>query len=153
MFQELIVRFAKSRRQQSWMTIALAAGLLASLIPGSGLRTTWVHLRHWNDLNYNAPKFAQSLIADLPPDAKFTVDTQFALDFVAAGRRAILAETLPAFIRAEQFPYDYLIISRRGLETGISERMCSEEIRAVGIADDPFACFAEIHQPASQPCP
>jgi 4-amino-4-deoxy-L-arabinose transferase-like glycosyltransferase len=122
--------------------------LVALMLPGAGLRTCLAHLRHWNDIDYNAPAFARRMLAELPVDARYTVDRAFVLDFLAAGRRTLLAETFPRYFSAEQFQYDYLIVSRYGLDKHIATTMRGELVRTHGNRDDPFACYAEIYRPA-----
>ncbi len=122
--------------------------LVALLLPGAGLRTCFAHLRHWNDVNYNAPAFARRMLEDLPANARFTVDREFVLDFYATGRRTLLAETFPVYFRAEEFPYDYLVISRHGLDEELAATMNGELVRVYGDRDDLFACYAEVYRPA-----
>lgn len=141
---------APSRR--AWLTTLAGIALGVSMMVGSGVRTLVVHLRHWNDVDYNAPAFARRLMSEIPAAAVCTVDTQFALDFVAAGRPTLLAQTMPMYFRADQFSYDYLIISRYGLETGLAERMCCRFEREAGRQDDIFACYAAIYRPTKSPC-
>lgn len=143
---------ARGRRRVlvNWAGGAL---LVALMLPGAGLRTWRAHLRHWNNIDYNAPAFAQRLLAELPADARCTVDREFVLDFLAAGRPTILAETFAIYFSAEQFPYDYLVISRHGLDENIADVMQGELVRTYGDRDDLFACYAEIYRPAPVPTP
>lgn len=130
-----------------WLRWAGGLLLLALMLPGAGLRAWWAHLRHWDDVHYNAPAFARRLLAELPADARYTVDREFVLDFYAAGRRTVLAETYDVYLSAEEIPYDYLIISRHGLDERIAETFGGEFVRAYGDREDPFACYAEIYRP------
>ncbi len=52
--------------------VTLAAGLLLglALLPGSGLRTTLAHLRHWDDANYDRHRFVEEMLAELPAEAR-----------------------------------------------------------------------------------
>lgn len=122
--------------------------LVAVMLPGAGLRAWIAHVRHWNDINYNAPALARRMLAELPADARYTVDREFALDFFAAGRRTILAETAPYYLRADLWPYDYLILSRHGLDEHMPAAFHAELIRTYGNRDDQFACYAEVYRPA-----
>jgi hypothetical protein len=115
------------------------------MVPGGGYRTLWTHLSHWGDVNYNAPRFAQQLLRSLPEDAVCAVDTQFALDFVAAGRPTLLAQTIPIYFRLDQFEYDFLLVSRYGLQTDIAERLGAPLLRTHGLRDDPLACYCQVH--------
>lgn len=131
------------------LALALAAvPLLAALVPGCGLRTLVVHLRKGDDINYNATRFANRLIESLPPDAVIAVDTQFAVNFVVAGRKTLLATTLPQYFRLDQFEFDYLIISRYGVDNRLAAELGARLERVEGDQADRFACFAEVYRPA-----
>jgi hypothetical protein len=121
--------------------------LAAIMLPGAGVRTTLAYLTRWNDVNYNAPAFARVILADLPADARYTVDREYVLDFLAAGRQSLLAETFAPYFSAEQYPYDYLVISRHGVDERIAAAMNGELVRTYGDRDDPFACYAEVYRP------
>ncbi len=135
--------------------VPLAGGLalIGLMLPGAGLRTWLSHVRHWNDVNYNAPAFAARMLADLPADARYTVDREFALDFVAAGRQTILAETFDVYLSAREFEYDYLIVSRHGIDENLAFIMRGRLLHTYGDREDPFACYAEIYRPAEDGAP
>lgn len=124
----------------------LAMCLVASMIPGSGLTTLYTTVVHWNDLEYRAPDFARALISKLPDDAVYAVDTQFALDFIVAKRTTLLAQTYPMYFRVDQYPFDYLIVSRYGMDTKIAERLPVELIATHGNKNDLFACYCEVYR-------
>ncbi len=129
------------------MVIAImTVAVLCSLLPGSGLRTLAVHLRHWGDTNYNSPRFARELIDSLPHEGVYVVDTQFLLDFLAAGRQTLLANRFPVYFKVDEFDYDWLIISRSSRENGLAEAMQGALVRTAGNESDKFACFAEIYR-------
>ena len=60
--------------------------LVATMVPGSGIRAWVAHLRHWSDVNYSAPRFTRGLLADLPDGARLIVDPVFVFDAYLAGR-------------------------------------------------------------------
>ncbi|MBL8850790.1 MAG: glycosyltransferase family 39 protein [Planctomycetaceae bacterium] len=131
---------------------AIAGVILASLLglaflPGCGLRTLSVHLRHWNDINYDSPRFARALMDTLPPDEVCAVDAQFVLDFVAAGRPALLATDYPPYFRVDQAHFDTLIVSRHQIDLQLTQRLNVQLVRTEGIESDIFACYAEIYEP------
>jgi hypothetical protein len=140
---------AKASRHQLFLITGATAVMLLLMLPGSGVRTWAQHLKHWDDINYNSPRFARELIDSLPPDAVFAVDTQFTLDFLAAGRKTLLATTKREYFQVDQFDYDYLIISRFGDSSQLAEELGASLIRTAGIEDDKFACYARIYEPPS----
>lgn len=134
--------------------MSFALLLLAAMIPGSGLRTFAACIEHWGDPNYNVTAFSRQLMERIPADEVCVVDTQFALEFVAAGRKTLLAQTLPVYFLADDYQYDHLIVSRFGMQTGITGRMCVTEMQwSAGLREDIFACYAEVYGQAEFPCP
>ncbi|NUQ62828.1 MAG: glycosyltransferase family 39 protein [Pirellulales bacterium] len=129
-----------------WWAGVTAAALLV-MVPGSGIRTWVAHLEHWSDINYNAPRFADRMFRDLPRDARLTVDPAYVLDAFLDGRKTTLGVTEWFFFRSMDFPYDYLIVGRRGIDKHVAEQLNGEFIRAYGDRDDIFACYAELYQP------
>jgi 4-amino-4-deoxy-L-arabinose transferase-like glycosyltransferase len=127
--------------------------LLALMLPGSSLRILQAAVTHWSDVNYNAPAFAQQVLAEIPADARCTVDGEYVLDFLAAGRKTLGVPTETIYFDADRHPYDYLILSRYGLRMGLASRYCAEKVKSLGVEQDPFACYIEIYRPAATPCP
>ncbi len=142
--------FSAGDGAKSWQRSGIAWGasllLVASLIPGSGLRTLYVTVKHWNDVNYRAPDFAVELMKELPSDAIYAVDTQFTLDFIVHDRKTLLAQTFPTFFCVDQCDFDYLIVSRYGIDTEIVSRLPVEFMYARGIKEDLFACYCEVYR-------
>lgn len=142
-------RLTTGTTSPTWIYAGIFIVALALMLPGAGLRTLATHLRYWNDINYNEPRFAARLIEAIPPDAVCAVDTQFVLDFVAAGRPTLLATTEALFFRVDQFSYDLLVISRYGDDRKLARELGATLLRTEGLRDDLFACYAEIYQPAN----
>lgn len=130
--------------------MALGAVLVLACLPGSGLRAWSAYVRHAGQVEYDAPAFARLLMKDLPPDYVCAVDTQFALDFVAAGRRTVLAQTLPRYFRVQDVDYDVVVVSRYGIDNQIAEQLEVEVCRTYGRAEDPFACYAQLGASSTQ---
>lgn len=132
------------------LTASVAAGvvLLLTLIPGSGIQATLVYLRNWDNPDYNAPMFAQELLKEVPEDATVIVDSQFTLDFIAAGRTTLFATKLPFYHNAATYDYSYVVASRYLIAQ--RETFDTELVSTAGKADDPFACYAEIRKRRSK---
>ncbi len=125
---------------------ALAVLLLLSMVPGSGVKTLYAHLSHWNDIDFDSPRFARELAKEIPEGAVVAVDTQFLLDFLPLERKVLLAQTLPIYFRLDETPFDYLIVSRSGLETKIVVRLSVELVSVHGKKENEFACYAEVYR-------
>jgi hypothetical protein len=74
------------------------------------------------------------------------VDTQFALDFLAAGRTTLIAESNPMYFRIDQHDIDYLVISRHGRELRLTDLFDVELLWTDGNVDDVLACYVEVYR-------
>ncbi len=130
--------------------VAITMGLLVGvlLIPGSGVRATLAHLRHWNDVNYDRTRFVEQMLAQLPRDAKFTVDPAFVYDWYLSGRPTILGVDVTMYFQCSDHDWDYLIASRYALDNDLPRRLGGELVTSFGDRDDPFACYAEVYRNA-----
>jgi hypothetical protein len=124
--------------------LIVVAALL--LLPGAGLRTVVAHVQHWNDINYDAPKFTRRLIADLPPDAKLVVDPGYIFDFYRAGRDVTLALDYEFFFTARGSEYDYIVGGPYSLRDKVPQTLGARLLRSYGDRNDLFACYSEIYE-------
>jgi hypothetical protein len=132
-------------RQVAFAGLAGVAAVM--MVPGCGLRTLVQHIRHWNDIEYDAPRFTRMLLSELPPDATLAVDQAYIFEFYAAGRRnMITALEFPVFFSLQQFPYDLLVAGEYALEKKVPQFSNGREIARYGWLDDPFACSAIIYE-------
>jgi hypothetical protein len=124
----------------------VAVLLTAALLPGSGLRMLAITFRHWNDVNYDARAFSRVLMDSIPPEAVVIVDEPFVIEFVAQGRKVLLAQVVPFYFRAQDFPCDYLVLSRQVANREKLLATPADLVKSLGDRDDPFSCFAEIYR-------
>jgi hypothetical protein len=118
-------------------------GLVATLIPGSGLRELAAHIRHWNHPDYQAHSVSRRIMADLPGGALIAVDSPYVLDFYLAGRRVIDAN----YLEFLPLPFEYLVVAPGGLERSklpAERRAALIHIRRYGDPDAPFAASADL---------
>jgi hypothetical protein len=137
---------AKRAHYANSLYAALTLLLVLSMAPGSGIRTWWTHVREMENRIYRAPDFAASILDRLPKDAVYAVDTQFALDFLAAGRTTLIAESNPMYFRIDQHDIDYLVISRHGRELRLTDLFDVELLWTDGNVDDVLACYVEVYR-------
>jgi hypothetical protein len=148
-FAEGMKRLAPAGPKARLGACLVAAAVAAIMLPGAGLRTWWVHVRHGRDALYNGPRFARQMLDDLPPDGRFVVDTQYVFDVWLSGRETVLnADPLNPHVEAD-LPYDLLIAGREGLDKRSPERYRGVFVRSFGVREDPFACYAEIYRAPS----
>lgn len=126
--------------------LACAATVVLLMAPGAGSRAWWVQVRHWSNPNYNGPRFAQQLLAELPREGQFVVDTQYVFDVWLSGRKTVLDADALNYYLVEDYPYDFLVAGREGLDKRSPERYRGVFVRSFGARDDPFGCYAEVYR-------
>lgn len=123
----------------------LTASVAACLIPGGGFRTFIVHLKEWNNVNYNAPRFTAVLLEQLPQTGRYVVDPAYSFAFYRSGRDTLLAIRNPFYIDVSDYDYDYLIAGPYSIRDAIPQALEANYERTIGNPDDPFACFAKVY--------
>ena len=130
----------------SWIRGIAALVLLAAMVPGSGLRATIVYLRHWDDIEYDAPRFTAALIAEVPPQSRLIVDPGYVFDFYRAGRDVRLGMVDPFYYDVRGTPYDFVIGGPYSIRDGVPEAVGAELVKEQGNPNDLFACSAKIYR-------
>lgn len=127
--------------------IVAHALLLIALLPGSGIRATWVFLNHWTDLDYRHQLFVDRVLQQCPADLRYLVDATYVFDFYLAGRYVTLAQNDPLYFRADQMAYDRLIVSRCGIAECIPEQLGSTFVEQLGNPQNEWTHFIRIYRP------
>jgi 4-amino-4-deoxy-L-arabinose transferase-like glycosyltransferase len=128
------------------LAVALAAAVVVSFLFGSKIRVISEYVRHWNDINFNAPRFAASLIERLPPDATYVVDEEFVLDFLTAGRKTLAFRALVEDALPLTTPYDYRIRSRSTDRYFKDLTWDDQLLWTAGDPSNPYGCYAMVFQ-------
>lgn len=142
----LMTALASRSRPLAW---AAALGIGALFVPQSGIRLWWAQVRPWPDSRYDGPRFTREMIAALPAEGRYVVEPAFVFDFWLAGRDVIV-RVEPRDYLIDQYDYDWLVVSRDGLEKSIPSKLNGKFLRSFGPEDDPLACYAEVYRPASK---
>lgn len=153
-----IVRLLQSRaamqpeaggpRRLSRLRIRIVAAIVlaaAIMLPGSGLRTVAAHLQHWDDINYDAPRFTRMLVSEVPDDVKLIVDPGYIFDFYRAGRDVTLALDYGFFFSVRGTEYDLVVAGPYSLRDGVPDALGAKYVRSYGDKADLFACYSEVY--------
>jgi hypothetical protein len=127
-------------------TIAAMGVAAAIMLPGAGLRTVIAHIRHWNDIDYDAPRFTHELMTVVPADAKLVVDPGYIFEFYRAGRDVTLALDYEFFFSVRGTEYDYVVAGPYSLRDKVPEALNAEFVRSYGDRNDLFASYSEIYR-------
>jgi 4-amino-4-deoxy-L-arabinose transferase-like glycosyltransferase len=126
------------------------AVIAALLLPGSGLRATVAAVRHWGDADYDSARFVERLLADIPPNARLIVGTEYALDVYGHRPDIVLGIRNPLYFDATKLPYDYVILGRMGLRERLDEAFGGELWKEYGRKENEFACYAVVLKSGSK---
>ena len=146
-----------SEETQHWyrghsVRIALfSAGLLAIMLPHSGIKATFCYLQNWGDGRYHAGKFIAEVLERLPQEGLFMVDVNYVLDVYLTGRKTILCQPRTRFWGEEKLGIDYLIVGQEGLDGDWPNQYETTFFRREGNRSTEFDCFVEIYVPKPSP--
>ena len=128
-----------------WKPAAILLSL-PLLVPGGGWKAAGVYLRHWGDPDYSHPEAVQRLFDELPAaKARYLVDVGCVFDWHLSGRRTLLALDLPQYYSSAGEPFDFLVVTRTGLEQQLPRKLGpSQRILAFGKLDDDLAVYVEV---------
>ena len=109
-----------------------ACALIVVMLPGAGLKTSWIYLRHFGQTEYHSGKFIRQVLADLPQEGLFVADLSFAFDVYLSGRQTLLSGddahswgTLPEH-------YDFLVLAWNGMDRNVAQQFGAQQVKLVG---------------------
>src|SRR5262249_41645443 len=125
--------------------------LVLAFLPGAGLRTLLVQMRHTRDPAYDARVVAQRIMADIPPQALTAVDGAYVLEFYLAGRPTVEATIHRLSYDVRSTPFEYIVFARDGLRRFRPLMNDLTLIQTYGARSAPFAPYAELYRRRRRP--
>lgn len=127
-----------------WRPFAVVVSL-ALLIPGGGWKAAAVYVRHWGDPAYSHQKAVAELLGKLSPKSRYLVDVGCVFNWHLDGRKTLLALDLPQYYSSAGEPFDFLILTRTGLEQNLPSALgASERILQIGDREDELKVYVEV---------
>ncbi|MCS7471129.1 glycosyltransferase family 39 protein [Stieleria sp. ICT_E10.1] len=126
----------------------LLAIAILMLLPGAGLRTTWVYLSRWKDPSVYAPAFIEGVLNDLPREGVFYADLSYVFDVYLSGRETRLCQEREQYWGDEPISYTYLLLSWEGEDAGWANQYDGLHVRRFGTREIPQNCFVDLYRPA-----
>ncbi|QDV44277.1 hypothetical protein Enr13x_41410 [Stieleria neptunia] len=126
----------------------LLAMVVLMLLPGAGLRTTWVYLSRWKDPTVYAPAFIDGVLDELPREGVFYADLSYVFDVYLSGRETRLCQEREQYWGDEPIPYTYLLLSWEGDDAGWANQYDGFHVRRIGNREIPQNCFVDLYRPA-----
>jgi hypothetical protein len=139
-FGVVLTKYQPSRFQLA--VYALLASVL--IVPGAGLRASWLYLRHFGDSEYHAPKFIARVLSDLPKEGVFVADKSFVFDIYLSGRQTILHGATQDYGGVYNDKVDYILLGSEGMEFGVPAKYQATRLRLEGDSSAVAKCYVYI---------
>ncbi|MHB8897842.1 MAG: ArnT family glycosyltransferase [Thermoguttaceae bacterium] len=121
-----------------------SACLVLLMMPGSGIKAWLTHVHHWRDPAYDAQRFVQVLLEDVPRGSRVVVDAAYVLPFFVDERCVLLAGS-ELVAPHDYLPYDYYVAGRESIESGFCRDLGGRFVRSYGEKDNVLECYAELY--------
>ncbi|MCA9137623.1 MAG: hypothetical protein KDB00_12715, partial [Planctomycetales bacterium] len=134
-----------------WATGSIAsfafAIALLMMLPGAGLRTTWIYLTHWKQSSVYAPRFIEQVLDDLPTDGVYYVDLSYVFDVYLSGRETRLCQERHQYWGDQPLDYRYLLLSWEGDDANWADQYDGYHVKRIGDRSVPQNCFVDLYRP------
>lgn len=113
-------------------TVVLSIIVLVLLLPGAGLRMSWLYLRHFGETEYHAQKFIAKVLNDLPREGVYVVDLSYVFDVYLTGRETLLSGNSKDCWGELPERYECLLLCWEGMDAKVPEQFGATKFRLVG---------------------
>ncbi|MCA9051553.1 MAG: hypothetical protein KDA89_22600, partial [Planctomycetaceae bacterium] len=131
--------------------IAVWIAAFALMLPGGGLKSSWLYLRHWGDPQYHAGMFIRGVLSELPREGLFLADLSYVFDVYLSGRDTLLCQDRTVHWGDRQILYSHLLLSWEGRNAGWAEQFHAKLDRSFGDRSQPQMCEVDVFVPAGEP--
>jgi hypothetical protein len=129
------------------MAAAVFVIAMLMLIPGSGLRTSWIYLSNWKDPSVYAPGFIDGVLEELPSEGVFYADLSYVFDVYLSGRETRLCQERLQYWGDGPLDYSYLILSWEGEDANWANQYEGRHVGRIGDRVSPQNCFVDLYRP------
>lgn len=129
----------------------ITAVFCCSVIPGAGLKSTWLYWSNWGNPSLHAPSFIRNVLKELPPEGSFMVDTNYVFDVYLSGRKTWICQDRDKYWGDQPMKMDYVLVGQVGLDGRWPEQYQAKFVRREGSRDLPQSCFLDVYQVESVP--
>jgi len=132
-----------SHRQRVWVGILL----IAMTLPGAGLKTTYLYVRHWGDPRFHGPKFIANVLSELPREGLFLADLSYVFDVYVSGRQTLLCQEKAIFWGQDEIKFTALLLASEGEDANWAPQYDAVLQRRIGSRELEQECFVDIYVP------
>lgn len=144
-----LVACCQSAKQVFVSQVACVVFVILVSLPGGGVKSAVVYLRHWGDPQYHAGNFIKQTLQAFPEEGIYLSDSPYVFDIYLSGRTTLLLQDRELFWGDEPIPYRYIIAAGEGIQDDWPQQYDSKFLRLIGTQAGPQNCFLNIYGPAN----
>ena len=144
--QGLKLRIRDNTRSASFVFSMLLLLAVLIMVPQSGLRTTWLYLKHWRDPGLDGRVFIRDVLADLPKEGIYYADLSYVFDVYLSGRQTRLAQEKEKYWGNGKLEYEYLLLSWEGEDAGWADQYDGQFVKRIGTRTHDQSCFVDLYR-------
>ena len=114
------------------------------MLPGAGLKTSWLYLRHWGSPKYHASNFIRGVLEEYPQKGLYLSDLSYVFDIYLTGRTTLLCKDPSDYANEVNLEYDYVFLAWEGADAGWAKEYKTTLLVEKGFRDPPQACYVDV---------
>ena len=124
---------------------AIAAILLVLLmLPGAGLRSTWIYFSNWGDRSVHGKRFIAEVLDHLPEEGLYMADLIYVYDIYLSGRDTLLCQEREQYWSDRTLDDVTLLLSWEGDDGNWAQQYDAQFVKRFGNRDLPQNCFVDL---------
>ena len=116
---------------------------IALMLPGAGLRSTWLYVTHWGDPTYHADHFIAEVLEELPTEGLFLADLSYVYPLYLSGRETLLCQERQQYWGDREVDYTGILLAWEGEDAGWANQYDATFVGRFGSRDVPQSCFVD----------
>ena len=134
---------AGRRRHLAFVAVSMLT--IVIMLPGAGLRSTFLYTAHWGDPEYHAPTFISQVLDELPQEGLFLADLSYVYDVYLSGRETLLCQERRKYWGNRELDYTALLLAWEGEDAGWASQYDARFVKRFGGRDVPQMCFVDLY--------
>jgi hypothetical protein len=129
------------------MRVGSVVFLVSLMLPGAGLKSTYIYLKHWGDPTYHAKSFIRNVLNEIPNEGVFYCDMSFVYDVYLSGRETRMCQEKKQYWGDGELPFTALLLSQEGEDANWAEQYGASIQKRFGQRVPEQACFVDLYTP------
>lgn len=141
----LVIDHMRWNRGVRFAAVTMIVSML--MLPGGGLRTTWIYLTHWGEPELHGPTFIAGVLDQLPREGLFLADLTYVYDCYLSGRTTMLAQDRKTYWGDRDLAYEALLLAWEGEDAQWASQYDGVLKQRYGSRQRPQTCFVDVYIP------